>query len=629
MMTDTAMVNAYNKEYKLAKGSELMLKNGFPVRMRTRVFTGLFLISALCAQMTLPLTAQAEGIQWVGWSDSVFTEAKKQHKFVILDLEAVWCHWCHVMDHQTYANPEVIRLINEKYIAVRVDQDSRPDLSNRYLDYGWPATIVFSENGEEIVKRAGYIEPKRMASLLQAIIEDPSPEKPNMGHQDIPVAFAESPSLSKSLQDDLETGYMTEYDFQQGGWGTGGHKFLDADSVDYALSRIKLGDKASERMANQTLQAELKLIDPVWGGVYQYSANGDWDHPHYEKIMSMQAEVMRVYAESYALLKNPEYLKAAESIHRYLKGFMTSPEGAFYTSQDADLVQGEHSSEYFTLDDMERRKLGMPRIDKHLYARENGWAINSLTALYMATGDNSTLEEAVKAADWVIQNRSLPGGGFRHDETDAAGPFLGDTLSMGRAFLSLYSATGDRQWLTRATDAADYINVHFKDTDNRPGFASAEVRGQTIPPLPQRDENVMLTRFANLLHQTTGNAAYLEQAQHAMRYLATPVVAQQPFSASVLLAAFELGRQPVHITIVGHKGTPEAKALYQAAMRYPASYKRLDWWDKREGPLPNPDVQYPEMDKAAAFVCTEHRCSLPVFNPDSLGTLVDRLTQDP
>ena len=112
---------------------------------------------------------------WLPWSDEVFAQAKSQQRFVLLDLEAVWCHWCHVMDVTTYKDAKVLALLNKKYLTVRVDQDSRPDLSNRYEDYGWPATVVFDAAGHEIVKRQGYLAPDEMASMLQAIIDDPTP----------------------------------------------------------------------------------------------------------------------------------------------------------------------------------------------------------------------------------------------------------------------------------------------------------------------------------------------------------------------------------------------------------------------------------------------------------------------
>src|SRR5215469_10239383 len=114
-------------------------------------------------------------LKWQPWSDEVFAQAKQQNRFVLLDLEAVWCHWCHVMDAVTYSNPAVIKVLQSRYILVKADQDLRPDLSNRYEDYGWPATVVFNADGQEVVKRRGYLPPEQMASMLRAIIDDPSP----------------------------------------------------------------------------------------------------------------------------------------------------------------------------------------------------------------------------------------------------------------------------------------------------------------------------------------------------------------------------------------------------------------------------------------------------------------------
>ena len=131
------------------------------------------------------------------YSDDVFARAKKQNKFVLLDLEAVWCHWCHVMDETTYKDPKVIQLMHDRYIAVRVDQDARPDISSRYEDYGWPATVVFNGEGGEIVKRRGYLPPEEMSSMLQAIILDPTPGP------SIQAAVAVKPSENSSLTDEV------------------------------------------------------------------------------------------------------------------------------------------------------------------------------------------------------------------------------------------------------------------------------------------------------------------------------------------------------------------------------------------------------------------------------------------
>src|SRR5437764_1330390 len=178
--------------------------------------------------------------------------------------------------------------------------------------------------------------------------------------------------------------------------------------------------------------------------------------------MSFQAQYLRQYSQAYALWKDPKYLGAARDIERYLADFLTSPDGAFHVSQDADLDHDTDGHKYYALADGERRKLGLPRIDKNLYARENGWAISGLAAYYNVSNDPNVLGIAERSAKWVIANRALSNGGFRHGEKDRGGPFLGDTLAMGQAFLDLYAATGKRDWLASAARAGDFV-VTFRD----------------------------------------------------------------------------------------------------------------------------------------------------------------------
>jgi uncharacterized protein len=551
-----------------------------------------------------------------------FSQAKREQRFVLLDLEAVWCHWCHVMDVTTYRDPKVIGLLHSKYLTVRVDQDSRPDLSNRYEDYGWPATVVFDGEGHEIVKRQGYLTPDEMANMLQAIIDDPSPGPSVEAEKEI--TFPANPLLAASLRTQLEKDYLAGYDGKQGSWGTD-QKYLDWDSVELAMDRAAHGDARAESMAKQTLDAQLQLLDPVWGGVYQYSTDGVWTKPHFEKIMSMQAENLRIYAEAYAQFHDAKYLQAAQAIQRFLATFLTSPEGAFYTSQDADVIAGQHSAEYFALNDQERRKRGVPRVDAHIYARENGWAITALASLYEVTADSKTLDEGVRAADWVTQHRGLSGGGFHHGGKDAGGPYLGDSVAMTRAYLALYRVTADRKWLTHAEESMSYIERTFHSSHGAGFVSSVAPTDHAYQPHPQRDENVAVARAANLLFHATGDARYRTISDAAMRYLAAAPIATRLPVASVLLADYEVGRPPLHLTVVGRKDDPAARALFLAALGYPSFYKRVEWWDIREGKLPNPDVQYPVVQRAAAYVCTERTCSAPIFKADEVAGKVSRV----
>ena len=564
----------------------------------------------------------ADAIAWQPWSDAAFSAAKKEHKFVVMDLEAVWCHWCHVMDETTYRDPKVIALLASRYVAVRVDQDSRPDLANRYEDYGWPATIVFAADGSEIARRRGYLNPSEMASMLQAIIDDPSP-----GPSVTSLASAGGARGARSTDastEGLRQRLISGYDRTIGGWSVE-HRFLDADNVEYCLRAASRGDADADAIARDMLRLQRQLFDPAWGGVYQYSAAGDWVHPHFEKIMSMQADNLRIYSLAASLWPEWGYLVPARDVARFLHGFMESPDGSFYTSQDADLVPGEHAAEYFSLDDAGRRSRGIPRIDRHRYSRENGWTISALCALSGATGDRRALDSAIRAADWVIAQRSLPGGGFRHDEADAAGPFLGDTLSMGSAFLALYGATGDSAWLTRASSAADFIAAHFA-RGQEPGFASSDTTTASFPrSLPEFDESIALARFANLLGHASGRPADHAMAESALRWATSPdsVGSRGAYTGGLLLAGEEIRTDPLHVTVVGRKDDPVAQAMFAAAQRAPTAYRLLEWWDRREGGPPRGESIFPDLERPAAYLCANGACSSPIPNGPALLKRLD------
>jgi len=458
------------------------------------------------------------------------------------------------------------------------------------------------------------------------VIEDPSPG-PSVGE-----AFEVKPStttyLSKDQRAELVKDYDESYEDNIGGWGDS-QKFIDADSMDYAMTRAEAGDEVAAKRARQTFDAATALIDPVWGGVFQYSEGGSWRKPHFEKIMSFQAQYLRQYSQAYALWKDEKYLAAARDIERYLADFLISPDGAFYVSQDADLDHDIDGHKYYALGDTERRKLGMPRIDENLYARENGWAISGLTAFYNVTNDPKVLAIAERTAKWVNDNRAMPGGGFRHGDKDRGGPFLGDSLVMGQAFLDLYASTGNRDWLVQAAKAGDFIGANFKDEAG--GFVSSKTSegkvGVFARPPKHTDDQIQVARFMNLLNRYFGDDAYKDYATHAMRYLTSVSAEAARPMPGVLLADDELAVEPTHMTIVGHKDDPRAQALHAAARAFPARYKRLEWLDLREGKLPNPDVEYPDLGEPAAFACSNRICSYPSFSAEELAATVKQMAK--
>src|SRR4029077_2176928 len=116
--------------------------------------------------------------QWVAWSDETFALAKRERRFILLDCAAEWCHWCHVMDATTYLDPDIGRALNDRFVAIRVDIDARPDLAERYGAWGWPATVIFSPDAEEIGEFRWYVTPAGLKTVLADIVranpKDPS-----------------------------------------------------------------------------------------------------------------------------------------------------------------------------------------------------------------------------------------------------------------------------------------------------------------------------------------------------------------------------------------------------------------------------------------------------------------------
>ncbi len=489
-----------------------------------------------------PAPADDSSLEWLDFEDAVFARAGREGRLVLLDLGAVWCHWCHVMEETTYKDPAVVALLRRHFLLVRVDQDARPDLSNRYEDYGWPATILFDAKGTELVKLSGYIPPLRFASFLRAVVEDPTPGPSALvvepARLAVGAAAAEADSLAPSLRDDLESLLVARYDEKEKGWGFA-KKYLDWDAVEYSLLRARGGDAGAERRAKETLAAARRLIDPVWGGIYQYSHGGNWDNPHFEKLVSFQAEVLRAYALAYAQWRDPADLRAAREIERYLTSFLRGAEGGFFVSQDADLTAGEHAAAYFALDDAGRRRLGLPRVDTHVYARETAWAASALLALHEATGDARELRAAEESARFLLAERARGDGGFVHEARGEAHAYLGDTLMAARLFLGLHAATGERAWLGHAEAALRFIAARFRRPGTA-GFVTAAPGDATAPPLPQREENALLVRVASQAFARTGELAYRTLALQAMGYLTLPEVARRSSTATVLLAEHAL-----------------------------------------------------------------------------------------
>ncbi len=247
---------------------------------------------------------------WSEWSDATFARAAKEKKFVIVSLQSWWCPWCHAMNCDTWANADVRATLKDHFIPVYVDQDSRPDVSQRYERWGWPATIIFGPDGTEIVKLRGFYSPKFLIPILAETIKDPSPvDYGKFGGPERERTL--STGLTEAQRNEI-LGFLDKaYDRANGGWSKS--KLVDGPTLGWFLERAKAGDKEAEERIRRTLTAQIALIDKKSGGISQVSLKPDWSKPSMEFSMFAQQAALSAYARASVQFDDASYRAAADS----------------------------------------------------------------------------------------------------------------------------------------------------------------------------------------------------------------------------------------------------------------------------------------------------------------------------
>jgi len=305
---------------------------------------------------------------------------------VLVDGAAAWCHWCHVMDATTCADLAVAARISARFVPVRFDAEERLDLTARYRAWGWRATVILTAEGVELARHRGYLRPDALVRLLdEALAHPPPPASTAPSAAESPLSDALLVTAGPWIARQLDAAY----DRAEGSWGTQ-QKLAIGAAVSFELRRVVHGDSTARERVVHTLRAQRALYDPVWGGVYQYSAGATWRDPHFEKLMTWQAPTIEALVEAHRVLGDPRHLADARAIAGYVTRFLRDERGAFLATQDADLNGHDAGAPFvdghvfYAAVDAGRRRLGMPRVDPRVYARENGLAIAALAALHQS-----------------------------------------------------------------------------------------------------------------------------------------------------------------------------------------------------------------------------------------------------
>jgi len=492
-----------------------------------------------------PSGAPGAPLAWADLGPATFARARSEKRLVLVDGSAEWCHWCHVMEATTYHDARVRRLMAARFVAVKVDVDSNPAFEERYRDWGWPATVLMTADGEELGVYKGYLPPERMGEILEQVIAQVDA------------------SAGAGADADAGAGAMTEQDIAarldsywdpaQGSWGRPQKVPLYQDNA-WELARAAAGDAQARARALFALDRQRAIIDPVWGGICQYSTDGDWAHPHYEKLMPFQAGAIDNYAAAYALTHDPQWLTTAQRVRGFVDRFMTTPDGAFATTMDADLHAHEPGKPYLTgrayyaLDDAHRRALGIPRVDASEYARENGLAIAAYVTLYEASGDATALAAAERAAARILATHATGRGGVTHgpaaDAPSGEVLYLADNAAFGFALARLYEATKDPSYLEAARRIARFVASDLADAKAGGFFGSTPDPGAVgvfaVRQKPVEDD-AMAARFLARLGRLAATDEYRAPLAGTLAFIRTrdAVASRGRMIGDILLALTE------------------------------------------------------------------------------------------
>jgi hypothetical protein len=517
---------------------------------------------------------EPRAIPWRAWEPAAFDAARESDRPVLLLIVASWCRFCRELESTTFSNHDVVRLVEDLYVPVRVDKDRRPDVNARYNCGGWP-TIAFLTPQADLIAGETFLTAAELIPILERVapffrehrteiherveeleeVRIRQQERRELGH------------LNKEMIDFVGTSISESFDRVHGGFGTGS-KFPHPEAIDFALAQYaRHGDERMREVVVKTLDGmgSGEIYDSVEGGFFRYAQGRDWRAPHTEKVLDSNAARLGFYLEAFQLFGGDNYKKVAVDTIAWLESrLLDSTTGAFFGSQDAD-------PEYYGLSIERRRTRNAPRIDRTIYADWNAMTASALFLASVVLREPRLRLQATRTLDFIVEEMFDDRRGVYHyfDETFHLPGLLSDQVYTLRALIDAIAVVGDNRYLATADRLATFIRQrHHASTGGGYYDLSHDAAQVKQPSKRNRSilENSILAECFIKLGHLVRDDHYISCAREALETFSQDFRQFGYYASGYARAVDLLIHPPLVVTIVGDPAEARAEKLRLAAL---------------------------------------------------------------
>ena len=409
----------------------------------------------------------AARVDWLPWSDEAFSRAKAVDRPVVLDIGASWSHGCRVMDSTTYADPEVVELLNRDYVPVRVDRDRRPDVDDRFNLGGWPTTAFLTPDAK-LLGGTTYADRGQMKQLLvqlksgwlqhRAMIDEEIDRRDKKIAEALEKPLPTLGAVTMEIFRKTVRGIVSTFDGLHGGFGQA-PKFPLPASLRVILQALEETQGPDFRaVLVKTLDAigDRGLRDAERGGFFHYVTTNHWTSPRFEKLCEDNALLIRVFLDAAGTTGVGKYLDRAREALAWVRGTLLDPaRGVFYGSQAAD-------DDWYAAAPKVRETKPPPPVDRVVYVNASCAMASAFLRASEVLGEPAWADDALRGLDWTLRTMVLDGRvAHYHDGEPRLWDLARDPIALATACLDAFDTTGQASWLEAADGLAARLPSRF------------------------------------------------------------------------------------------------------------------------------------------------------------------------